>query len=1057
VISRSNRIGKRLSFLAESLLVLAAGIAFSWAFRSLAHAQSDLSGTLVDVRSVAGDGSVACWLYSSKGGTKVLLARVDGTKIVRKSSWTLAKLRKPLAALSESIEQLRASTARTSSTRNISKKLKSALQNKKILVRTKRQIRACVTEFASGKTQNAVRFQQVRPVIEMHCMQCHSPLGWKNEEAFFLQSGRIVAQNLGASPFYTFLSNNPEQYLPAYMPKGDAPLSDMNILLLNRWIAGLSVEPSSDEPQPEVPISPEEDGRVTYANQCAACHGPLESSSKWGSTEAQIAAALGPSGIPQMRFLALSAQQIRNLALVLGRVAPPTEGTLEIRGTPSVSEGSAGGGAVVLEFEVVLNGTTSKPFTVGYATSNGSALAGSDYAFTAGILEFQGTSGESKTIKISVLGDSFEEADESLFVDIGGVSLSGVRISNSTASATILNDDTFSQYLPPLPAQLRMAYGFNGDFHDILRLSDALPQASAALTSAAKIGSGALELTEGLDHLLIPGQNLVAVKDFTFGAWVYWQNPASTTSRIFDFGSSAVAYLYFSPRDPNNRCRFELRIPGNIIHTLQCSAGVTLPANTWVHLATSINSATGEMKIFFNGQQVASRIVAPVALPSILFTDNKIGKSRMTGQIDFSGKIDELSIWDAALTTAELAQLMAMDKTAAITSSIELRLNGNLVPNGSTLNLGALAIGEQLNHALTISNVGVGGLALLGTPKVEIVGRDAAQFAIRLQPWPWQELLGTGSFTAFSLRYTPTSSGDKSATLIVNNSDFRNGNYAVGLSAGATGQALPTPTPPTQTNPAIEQGQALYATNCSSCHGVVGSSQKRGLTLARLNSALDPSSGVPQMRGLGFSSEQKDLLVLALNSAIPPSPSIEKASGSALPVGTAPFVASVLSNVFLPDNLDAPTADDLLIQAKIRENILGLRSNLTFIPGRIGFLGGRCSRFDPNCQTEATTSSQMPAPNTIRAGLINRACDEVLTIDRAVNNALAKIQRVPSDKLDASAGRALYQLFSGGRELPQHLAVILASSTNGAPSFSEIDQWRFTLSLLCISNEWEVL
>ena len=83
--------------------------------------------------------------------------------------------------------------------------------------------------------------------------------------------------------------------------------------------------------------------------------------------------------------------------------------------SPSVSEGDTG--SSTLEFTVSLTAASGKEVTVAYAEgSNGTAASGTDYtALPAGALTF--TAGDTtKTITVSVIGDTDIEADETVEV-----------------------------------------------------------------------------------------------------------------------------------------------------------------------------------------------------------------------------------------------------------------------------------------------------------------------------------------------------------------------------------------------------------------------------------------------------------------------------------------------------------------------------------------------------------------------------------------------------------------------------------------------------------------
>lgn len=104
----------------------------------------------------------------------------------------------------------------------------------------------------------------------------------------------------------------------------------------------------------------------------------------------------------------------------------------------SVNDATAAeGGALV--FTVSRAGSTSAALTINYATSNGSALAGSDYTPASGTLSF--AAGESsKTVSIATLDDISVEAAETLTLTLSGAS-GGATISDAQGTGTINDND----------------------------------------------------------------------------------------------------------------------------------------------------------------------------------------------------------------------------------------------------------------------------------------------------------------------------------------------------------------------------------------------------------------------------------------------------------------------------------------------------------------------------------------------------------------------------------------------------------------------------------------
>ncbi len=116
--------------------------------------------------------------------------------------------------------------------------------------------------------------------------------------------------------------------------------------------------------------------------------------------------------------------------------------------TLSIANGSVNEDTGTLVFMVTKTGSTVFPATVDYATSNGTATAGSDYTSTSGTLTF--SAGESTgIISVSITSDNTLELDETLIITLSNPT--GATISGSSATGTITNDDgpTISGVSPP--------------------------------------------------------------------------------------------------------------------------------------------------------------------------------------------------------------------------------------------------------------------------------------------------------------------------------------------------------------------------------------------------------------------------------------------------------------------------------------------------------------------------------------------------------------------------------------------------------------------------------
>lgn len=115
---------------------------------------------------------------------------------------------------------------------------------------------------------------------------------------------------------------------------------------------------------------------------------------------------------------------------------PPTQGELQI-GNVAIVEGNTGSQDAV--FTVNLSTASTQAVTVGYATADSTALAGSDYTATTGVLTF--APGEtSQMIRVPIAGDELVEANETFFVNL--TNPTNATITTAQGVGTITNDDT---------------------------------------------------------------------------------------------------------------------------------------------------------------------------------------------------------------------------------------------------------------------------------------------------------------------------------------------------------------------------------------------------------------------------------------------------------------------------------------------------------------------------------------------------------------------------------------------------------------------------------------
>jgi hypothetical protein len=109
--------------------------------------------------------------------------------------------------------------------------------------------------------------------------------------------------------------------------------------------------------------------------------------------------------------------------------------TLSVADSAPVSEGAGGAHA---SFVVRLSAASGRDVSVGYATANASAAAGSDYAARAGTLVL-GAGSTQAGVDVGILDDGVGEPTETFELRLA--SAAGATIGDGVATATILDDD----------------------------------------------------------------------------------------------------------------------------------------------------------------------------------------------------------------------------------------------------------------------------------------------------------------------------------------------------------------------------------------------------------------------------------------------------------------------------------------------------------------------------------------------------------------------------------------------------------------------------------------
>ena len=161
----------------------------------------------------------------------------------------------------------------------------------------------------------------------------------------------------------------------------------------------------------------------------------------------------------------------------------------------TVAGGAAAEADGTLAFAVTVTGGGSArgTVTVDYATSDGTAMAGSDYTATSGTLTFPPGIGE-RTLAVPVLDDRVEEGDETVTLTLTGPV--NAVIDGVMAVGTILNDDKASTAIALTASPARVSEGAGATSVTVRAMLDDSARSVETRVTVSVSGSGAAEAVD---------------------------------------------------------------------------------------------------------------------------------------------------------------------------------------------------------------------------------------------------------------------------------------------------------------------------------------------------------------------------------------------------------------------------------------------------------------------------------------------------------------------------------------------------------------------------------
>ncbi|MBQ8127325.1 MAG: RICIN domain-containing protein [Prevotella sp.] len=203
---------------------------------------------------------------------------------------------------------------------------------------------------------------------------------------------------------------------------------------------------------------------------------------------------------------------------------------------------------------------------------------------------------------------------------------------------------------PTLVARWQM----DGDLNDATEnLMDArFGAASPQYIAEARSGQQSLKLTATSKEYVQLPYDVARWRELTFCAWVNVRT-SSAWQRIFDFGYDTDHYIFLTPYN-GRTMRFAIKNGGEE-QTLDCPERLT-PLQ-WRHVVVSM--AEGLTTIYIDGEPVAQSSAITITPADVAPVLNYLGRSQFAADPYFTGYLDDVRLYNYALTAEEAAAVMA--------------------------------------------------------------------------------------------------------------------------------------------------------------------------------------------------------------------------------------------------------------------------------------------------------------------------------------------------------------------------------------------------------------
>ncbi len=302
----------------------------------------------------------------------------------------------------------------------------------------------------------------------------------------------------------------------------------------------------------------------------------------------------------------------------------------------------------------------------------------------------------------------------------GGTNTFVVRVSDAAGASG------FAQFSIVVNAQANMVARYEFDGNAASSVGALHGTTTGAPGYVAGHAGQAIDL-DGVDDLVTLPAGVANSDDITIATWVNWDGGANW-QRIYDFGTGTGQYLFLTPSSGSGTLRFAIK-NGGAEQVLETAA---LPVGQWRQVVVTLSGNIG--RLYVNGVQSAASGSITINPSDFNPTINYVGDSQFAGDPLFNGRVDGLSIYNYALTPAQVASLYT-NQAPAFTADPMTRSNaipsaayGGTLAGSATDPEGGVITYRKVSGPAWLKVAGDGTLS--GTPGAANVGPNVFQVRV---------------------------------------------------------------------------------------------------------------------------------------------------------------------------------------------------------------------------------------------------------------------------------------------------------------------------------------